>query len=247
MITSQIRLSLSYGKSYIQNEKKVIIHTNRFYRMATGFCYSKTGIYVLSACVIRDLYLHGLPTGYASWAEAGLYDSGIPYGSPSPIDFSIGLVSGRLVEEGIERVLLDHGDFSIRDLLRRCGFIQLLGIQVGRYLILLSAIARRRDGECSTQNVLYPIVRIRGICARYLRLVHPYPPVYARKAQLSTYGTGTIGKYSRHPPSWGNIVYPDPGGRNYVYGKCRHGLFQPEPVLESFRDQPVFQSDSLIE
>ena len=57
--------------------------------MATGFCYSKTGIYVLSACVVRGLYLHGLPTGYASWAEAGLYDSGIPYGHPSPIDSSI--------------------------------------------------------------------------------------------------------------------------------------------------------------
>lgn len=37
------------------------------------------------------------------------------------------------------------------------------------------------------------------------------------------------------------------GRRNYVYGECRHGLFQPEPVLESFGDQPVFQSDSLIE
>ena len=47
--------------------------------------------------------------------------------------------------------------------------------------------------------------------------------------------------------SRGNIVYSDPGRRNYVYGKCRHGLFQPEPVLESFGDQPVFQSDSLIE
>ena len=119
MITSQIRLSLSYGKSYIRNEKKIIIHTNRFYRMATGFCYSKTGIYVLSACVVRGLYLHGLPTGYASWAEAGLYDSGIPYGHPSPIDFSISLDSGRLAKEGIERELLDHGNSGIR----RCGFI----------------------------------------------------------------------------------------------------------------------------
>ena len=80
--------------------------------MATGFCYSKTGIYVLSACVVRDLYLHGLPTGYASWAEAGLHDSGIPYRHPSPIDSSISLASGRLVEEGIERVLLDHGNSS---------------------------------------------------------------------------------------------------------------------------------------
>ena len=43
--------------------------------MATGLCDSKTGIYVLSACVVRGLYLHGLPTGYASWAEAGLYQS----------------------------------------------------------------------------------------------------------------------------------------------------------------------------
>lgn len=76
--------------------------------MATGFCYSKTGIYVLSACVVRDLYLHGLPTSYASWAEAGLHDSGIPYRHPSPIDSSISLASGRLVEEGIERVLLDR-------------------------------------------------------------------------------------------------------------------------------------------
>ena len=31
--------------------------------------------------------------------------------------------SGRLVEEGIERVLLDHGNSGIRNLLRRCGFI----------------------------------------------------------------------------------------------------------------------------
>ena len=91
--------------------------------MATGFCYSKTGIYVLSACVVRGLHLHGLPTGYASWAEAGLYDSGIPYGHSSPIDFSISLASGRLVVEGIERVLLDHGNSGIRNLLRRCGFI----------------------------------------------------------------------------------------------------------------------------
>ena len=81
------------------------------------------GIYVLSACVVRGLYLHGLPTGYASWAEAGLYDSGIPYGHPSPIDFSISLDSGRLAKEGIERVLLDHGNSGIRDLFRRCGFI----------------------------------------------------------------------------------------------------------------------------
>lgn len=138
--------------------------------MATGFCYSKTGIYVLSACVVRDLYLHGLPTGYASWAEAGLHDSGIPYRHPSPIDSSISLASGRLVEEGIERVLLDHGNSGIGNLLRRCGFIQLLGIQVGRYFILLPPIARRCDGECSVGNVLYPIIGIRGICARYLCL-----------------------------------------------------------------------------
>lgn len=130
--------------------------------MATGFCYSKTGIYVLSACVVRDLYLHGLPTSYASWAEAGLHDSGIPYRHPSPIDSSISLASGRLVEEGIERVLLDHGNSGICDLLRRCGFIQLLGIQVGRYFILLPAIARRCDGECSVGNVLYPIIGIRA-------------------------------------------------------------------------------------
>ena len=146
--------------------------------MATGFCYSKTGIYVLSACVVRGLYLHGLPTGYASWAEAGLYDSGIPYGHPSPIDSSISLASGRLVEEGIERVLLDHGNSGICDLLRRCGFIQLLGIQVGRYFILLPPIARRCDGECSVGNVLYPIIGIRGICARYLYkcgIPHPRP------------------------------------------------------------------------
>lgn len=130
--------------------------------MATGFCYSKTGIYVLSACVVRGLYLHGLPTGYASWAEAGLYDSGIPYRHPSPIDSSISLASGHLVEEGIERVLLDHGNSGIGNLLRRCGFIQLLGIQVGRYFILLPAIARRCDGECSVGNVLYPIIGIRA-------------------------------------------------------------------------------------
>lgn len=130
--------------------------------MATGFCYSKTGIYVLSACVVRDLYLHGLPTGYASWAEAGLHDSGIPYRHPSPIDSSISLASGRLVEEGIERVLLDHGNSGIGNLLRRCGFIQLLGIQVGRYFILLPPIARRCDGECSVGNVLYPIIGIRA-------------------------------------------------------------------------------------
>ena len=164
------------------NEKKIIIHTNRFYRMATGFCYSKAGIYVLSACVVRDLYLHGLPTGYASWAEAGLHDSGIPYRHPSPIDSSISLASGRLVEEGIERVLLDHGNSGIGNLLRRCGFIQLLGIQVGRYFILLPPIARRCDGECSVGIVLYPIIGIRGICARYLCLVHLHPPVRTSKA-----------------------------------------------------------------
>ena len=72
-------------------------------------CYSKTGIYVLSACVVRDLYLHGLPTSYASWAEAGLHDSGIPYRHPSPIDSSISLASGRLVEEGIEGYFLIMG------------------------------------------------------------------------------------------------------------------------------------------
>ena len=31
--------------------------------------------------------------------------------------------SGRLAKEGIERVLLDHGNSGIRDLFRRCGFI----------------------------------------------------------------------------------------------------------------------------
>ena len=109
-------------------------------------------------------------------------DCGIPYRHPSPIDSSISLASGRLVEEGIERVLLDHGNSGICDLLRRCGFIQLLGIQVGRYFILLPAIARRCDGECSVGNVLYPIIGIRGICARYLCLVHLHPPVRASKA-----------------------------------------------------------------
>ncbi len=56
MITSRIRLSLSYGKSYIKNEKKIIIHTNHLYRMATGFCYSKTGIYVLPVRVSEQLF-----------------------------------------------------------------------------------------------------------------------------------------------------------------------------------------------
>ena len=72
-------------------------------------CYSKTGIYVLSACVVRGLYLHGLPTGYASWAEAGLYDSGIPYGHPSPIDFSISLDSGRWLKKVLKGNFLIMG------------------------------------------------------------------------------------------------------------------------------------------
>ena len=45
------------------------------------------------------------------------------YLTASPIDFSISLDSGRLAKEGIERVLLDHGNSGIRDLFRRCGFI----------------------------------------------------------------------------------------------------------------------------
>ena len=128
--------------------------------MATGFCYSKTGIYVLSACVVRDLYLHGLPTSYASWAEAGLHDSGIPYRHPSPIDSSISLASGRLVEEGIERVLLDHGNSGICDLLRRCGFIQLFGDS--GWTLLYSSTCNRPPmrwrvfrWECSLSNYWY--------------------------------------------------------------------------------------------
>ena len=91
------------------------------------------------------------------------------------------------------------------------------------------------------------MVGIRGICARHLCLVHFHPPVCARKAQLSAYGIGAIGKYIRHPLIRRSTIYPDPGRRNYVYGECRHGLFQPKPVLESFGNQPLFQSDSLIE
>ena len=180
--------------------------------MATGFCYSKTGIYVLSACVVRDLYLHGLPTGYASWAEAGLHDSGIPYRHPSPIDSSISLASGRLVEEGIERVLLDHGNSGICDLLRRCGFIQLLGIQVGRYFILLPPIARRCDGECSVGNVLYPIIGIRGICARYLCLVHLHPPVAPVKPSFPPTGLEQLGSTFAILLAGGILFIPIRGG-----------------------------------
>ena len=180
--------------------------------MATGFCYSKTGIYVLSACVVRDLYLHGLPTGYASWAEAGLHDSGIPYRHPSPIDSSISLASGRLVEEGIERVLLDHGNSGICDLLRRCGFIQLLGIQVGRYFILLPPIACRCDGECSVGNVLYPIIGIRGICARYLCLVHLHPPVAPVKPSFPPTGLEQLGSTFAILLAGGILFIPIRGG-----------------------------------
>lgn len=127
--------------------------------MATGFCYSKTGIYVLSACVVRGLYLHGLPTGYASWAEAGLYDSGIPYGHPSPIDFSISLDSGRLAKEGIERVLLDHGNSGIRDLLRDVALYSFWGFRLDATLFfyLQSPAERWRvfRWECSLSNYWY--------------------------------------------------------------------------------------------
>ena len=62
------------------------------------------------------------------------------------------------------------------------GNFLIMGIQVGRYFILLPAIARRCDGECSVGNVLYPIIGIRGIYAKYLCLVHLHPPVRASKA-----------------------------------------------------------------
>ena len=90
------------------------------------------------------------------------------------------LVSVWLPDAWLKKVL--KGYFLIMGILRRCGFIQLLGIQVGRYFILLPPIARRCDGECSVGNVLYPIIGIRGICARYLCLVHLHPPVRASKA-----------------------------------------------------------------
>ena len=89
--------------------KKIIIHTNRFIAYGYRFCYSKPVFmfyqHALSeACTFTDflqVMLHGLKL---DCTIAG-YLTAIP-----PIDFSISLASGRLVEEGIERVLLDHGN-----------------------------------------------------------------------------------------------------------------------------------------
>ena len=90
------------------------------------------------------------------------------------------LVSVWLPGAWLKKVL--KGYFLIMGILVSAIFIQLLGIQVGRYFILLPAIACRCDGECSVGIVLYPIIGIRGICARYLCLVHLHPPVRTSKA-----------------------------------------------------------------
>lgn len=89
---------------------------------------------------------------------------------------------GAWLKKVLKGYFLIMGNSGIGNLLRRCGFIQLLGIQVGRYFILLPPIACRCDGECSVGIVLYPIIGIRGICARYLCLVHLHPPVRTSKA-----------------------------------------------------------------
>ena len=168
-------------KENMANEKKIIIHTNRFYRMATVVIQKPVFMFyqhaLSEACTFTDflqVMLHGL--------KLDCTIAGYLTAIPLLLTLCISLASGRLVEEDIERVLLDHGNSGICDLLRRCGFIQLLGIQVGRYFILLPAIARRCDGECSVGIVLYPIIGIRGICARYLCLVHLHPPVRTSKA-----------------------------------------------------------------
>ena len=150
--------------------------------MATGFCYSKPVFmfyqHALSeTCTFTDflqVMLHGLKL---DCTIAG-YLTAIP--------LLLTLVSVWLPDAWLKKVL--KGYFLIMGILVSAIFsvdvalYSFWGIQVGRYFILLPPIARRCDGECSVGNVLYPIIGIRGICARYLCLVHLHPPVRASKA-----------------------------------------------------------------
>ena len=215
--------------------------------MATGFVIQNRYLCFISmrcpkACTFTDflqVMLHGL--------KLDCTIAGYLTAIPSPIDFSISLASGRLVEEGIERVLLDHGNSGIRDLFRRCGFIRLLGIQVGRYFILLPAIARRCDGGVFRWECSLSIIGIRGIYAKYLCLVHLHPPVSASKASFPPTGLEQLGSTFAILLAGGILFIPIRGGVTTSTANVGMVYFSQNQFLNHSAINPCFQSDSLIE